>query len=256
MDFDEPIWTCNPAVSSRWRTPQTGEVDLYKHTAIESGAQLVITTGWPTHQLLYNGGTIDNYGTAFALTANANENAGVVLDSSEGTVNNLSGGVIEVDFINGGTPPEIQGDLNNAGRIFVNYNLTYNSGTLDNTGIITIASGQTLTVDNSGTLIQGSGGTITIASGSTLLVDDGGTMTVASGGAITIVAGAALTVDDGGTLNNAGAITIASGQTLMVASGGEVELRRMPPRASSAWGPKPPWGLSRSTAGWMSTSVR
>jgi len=219
----------------------TTQVLLHGTTTIQSGGRLQIATNGDTTSLYNNSGGIINNSGLIELTANASENGGLTLNSAGGTINNLSGGVIQVDVATG--PPQIiEGNLNNSGgAININHNATYSSGTLANSGSIALGSGTTLTIsgsgiiNNTGSISGAEDASITVASGGALNQTNSnatigslgeivvvGSMDVSVGTISTVVdvnAGGTVTMGDGGLTTTTAGITINTDGTLNLAAG-------------------------------------
>ncbi len=121
-----------------------------------------------------NAGTINVTGTDIQTTFLYLPNPGNDTLTNTGTINFQVGG--------GAGSRVFTGDLINSGTVNVNFETHFNkfNATHTNTGQLTVASGETLTIDNNSTLNQNTGGTFTLSgtlqnSGNTFNMN-GGTM--------------------------------------------------------------------------------
>ena len=192
-------------------------------------------------------GTLNNSG-AVTLTSTAGYYA--TLDATGAVINNLSGGVFNINAGSGGART-IVGTFINSGTMNVNTSTTFdiggNSLTNSSGSTINITSGTTSlagagTLYNSGTIAISSGATLAIASGQTFVQQSGGSYT----GAVSFASGSAfqanaavsfasnVTIGTGGiTLSGTGAVTLSATMTvaaasisnnLTVTSGGQVQV--------------------------------
>ena len=127
-------------------------------------------------------GTINNTGSIVLIATGSAPLGAKLVMSGAGVLNNNSGGVVQTAEGNNTGVRQLSGTINNnvGATIDVDYNTTYVTGTLTNTGTIDVASGKTLTIASGATLSNGAGGVY--AGTGTLAVNGGATLQFVANG--------------------------------------------------------------------------
>jgi hypothetical protein len=150
---------------------------------------------------------------AFATAAASFTNAGTItLTNDEGCGNNATlivsagtltnSGKLVTEPANGGAR-SLQGSITNTGTLAIKVSTAYNGpdAVLTNEGVLSLSEGTQLTVSNSGSFTNGTGGAITAPGGSDVLMDPGTSFTEGAG----TTSGTKPVIVDDGTLNYTGA---------------------------------------------------
>ena len=171
-------------------------------------------------------GTLNNSGTIHLINAAGGFTDSVTLDMTGGTLNNLSGGVIQIESgVSSGGNRFIVGEVNNSGAVNVDYNTTFTIGTADfdnlSGGVFTVASGQTATLTGSGgaRFNNFAGATLTVTG--TLNLNGRDLYNAGTINGLNNITFGGGSIVYGGAVNMAG-VTIASGQTIGFGAGGSL----------------------------------
>ena len=208
-------------------------------TTIASGGTLLVKDigNQGTATYLTVTGTLINTGTILVTIGGAGAYENETLDVTGGTASNMSGGVLQFDTTSGSTGVRtLLGSFNNGsgGTIAVNYHATFNSGTINNAGAISVASGYTLTAGASSIIDQVAytgaytgTGTIFFADSSAFTLHANATIGAGLKVLLGTDSGAGSTWTDAGsnTLTVAGSVTITRGTiapSVTIVNGGEL----------------------------------
>jgi fibronectin-binding autotransporter adhesin len=167
-------------------------------------------------------------GGSIALTNGDGCGDNATLTVSAGTL--TSTGTISSEQVNGGART-LQGNLTNQGTLAINANTSFNgaSGVLTNEGALNVAEGKTLTVSNSSSVTNGTGGKIAAGATGVVFLEPGSLFTEGAGttsgtlpvivrdGALSYTGSGASTIaerGEGGTLSG----NLSAGQALSIQS--------------------------------------
>ncbi len=210
-----------------------GQITATSGVLTNNGFITVDTTGGGGASL---SGTLDNSSTGTITFQDSTDTVGFF---GGGTVNNASGGVIDIDGIDPGLPL-VDTTLNNSGTVNSRSSASVSITSLNNTGTVAVASGtldaDSVTQVSSQTL---TGGTWDVSGGSTLSLQNGTALTTnnaavlldgagsivpnfanqlaANGGSLTVQDGAKLTTP--GAFTNTGMVTIGNNGSVLTTTG-------------------------------------